>query len=474
MMARLVLITALLVFALGGKVFASLTLQEVLSSAREHAPKLLERQAALRSADGRVLAAEGAFDTSLDVELRSRATGSWSGSYLKADAKRALTEDGISLYGGYRISDGRFPTYEDQYFTNSLGEFKLGVLVPLLQDRSFDKNRFQLTDTRLKREQERIKTLIQAIEVQRNATIAYWEWVVAGHQLQVYEHLLAIAKERDTALSRQVEEGAIASFALLENQQNITRRQTLVMSARQKFLVAANKLSLYYRSPQGIPKQPKEAHLPAIAEVFSGIASISRAAGPTEALVAKRPELESLNVALDRARQKLRLGENSLKPQLTLMGEVSRDFGSVAEGGSSRDSTDAIVGVRFSIPLGQRSARGSFRTAKAELDRLVFQRQQLMEQFIVELENLTLGVEMSQKRLMLTQKNAAQTRAMQEAENVRFTNGASDFFLLNVREEAASRAQIDHLLAALDFRATMASYSAAMMDFEALGLEGTL
>ncbi|WP_231727271.1 TolC family protein [Kordiimonas lipolytica] len=470
-MTRLILIALALVAALTGKAGASLTLQEVLTSAREHAPKLLEQQAALRGAEGSVLAAEGAFDTTLDVEFRSRATGSWSGSYLKADAKRALTDNGVSVYGGYRVSDGRFPTYEDQYFTNSLGEFKLGVLVPLLQDRAFDTNRFRVADARLKREQEQIKTLIQAIEVQRNATIAYWEWVVAGHQLRVYEHLLAIAKQRDTALSRQVEEGAIANFALLENQQNITRRQTLVMNARQKFLMAANKLSLYYRSPKGIPQQPEEAQLPAMAEVFTGIAGVNLTTGPTEALVAKRPELESLNVALDRARQKLRLGENGLKPQLTLMGEVSRDFGGIAEGGSSRDSTDAIVGVRFSIPLGQRAARGSFRSAKADLDRLSFQRQRLMEQFIVELENLTLGVEMSQQRLMLTRQNAAQTQAMQKAEEIRFANGASDFFLLNVREEAASRAQIDHLLAALEFHASMASYSAAMMDLETLGLE---
>ncbi len=474
MMTRLLVIAALLFVAFPGKASPSLTLNEVLSSSREHAPKLLELGAALRGADGAVLAAEGAFDTTLDVELRSRATGSWSGSYLKADAKKALTDDGIMLYGGYRVSDGRFPLYEDQYFTNSLGEFKLGVLVPLLQDRTFDKNRFRLADARLKREEAEIKAMIHAIEIQRGATIAYWEWVVAGHQMAVYEHLLAIAIERDAALSRQVEEGALATFALLENQQNITRRQTLVMSARQKFLVAANKLSLYYRTPEGKPQQPDKSQLPAMADVFSGISGATAKPAQPGELVANRPELRSLNVALERARQKLRLGENSLKPQLTLMGEVSRDFGGIAEGGSSRDSTDAIVGVRFSIPLGQRSARGSFRTAKADLDRLAFQRQQLIEQYVVELENLMLGVDMSQERLRLTQKNAAQTQEMQRAEEVRFTNGASDFFLLNLREEAASRAQIDHLVAALDYRSTQASYSAAMLDFAALGLEDPL
>jgi len=470
-MARLLLITAILSWSLTAPARASLSLQEVLASAREHAPKLLEQQAALRSADGAVISAEGAFDTNLSVEFRSRATGSWSGSYLKADAEKALTEDGIKLYGGYRVSDGRFPIYEDQYFTNSLGEFKLGALVPLLQNRAFDKNRFALADARLKQEQERIKALISAIEVQRDAAIAYWEWVVAGQQTEVYEHLLAIAKKRDLALSRQVEEGAMADIAQLENQQNITRRQTLVMNARQKFLLSANKLSLYYRTQTGNPKRPDKSLLPDLSTVFAGMDGPDIEARPVEAVTSERPEIADLDVALERARQKLRLGENRMKPQLTLSGEISRDFGSVGAGGSSRDSTDAIVGVRFSIPLGQKAARGSIRSAKAELERLSFQRQQLMERFAVELENLLLGVEMAQQRLMLTRTNARQTRAMQNAEEVRFANGASDFFLLNVREEAATRAQTEHLMAALDFRVALISYAAATMDFEALGLE---
>lgn len=449
----------------------SLQLSDVLASSRVHAPKLLEQRAALRGAGGDVIAAEGAFDTQLNAEVRSRATGIWSGSYIKADVKRNLTDDGISVYGGYRLSDGRFPTYEDQYFTNSLGEFKLGVLVPLLQDRAFDKNRFGVADAQLKRDAARIKILIGAIEVQRDATLAYWDWVVSGQQLTIYQDLLAIALERDSALTRQVEEGAVADIAVLENQQNITRRETLVMNARQKFMLAANKLSLYLRSGVGTPLRPRDAQLPGIGSIFAGIGAAPSLVGPKQAVVAQRPEIETLGLSLERARQKLRLGENNLKPQLALMGEVSRDFGSIAEGGSSRDSTDALVGVRLSIPLGQRAARGSITKAKADMDRLSFQRQQLVEQFTVELENVTLGVQMALRRLELTAQNVEQTKAMRRAERTRFENGASDFFLLNVREEAAANAQIAHLLAALDFHAAMASYAAATMDFSALGME---
>lgn len=448
-----------------------LQLSDVLASSRVHAPKLLEQRAALRGAGGDVIAAEGAFDTQLNAEVRSRATGTWSGSYIKADVKRNLTDDGISVYGGYRLSDGRFPIYEDQYFTNTLGEFKLGVLVPLLQDRAFDKNRFGVADAQLKREAARIKILVGALEVQRDATLAYWDWVVSGQQLAIYQDLLAIARQRDSALTRQVEEGAVADIAVLENLQNITRRETLVMNARQKFMLAANKLSLYLRTGAGTPQRPTDAQLPDIGDIFAGIGAAPSLVGPKQAVVAQRPEIETLGLSLERARQKLRLGENSLKPQLALMGEVSRDFGSVAEGGSSRDSTDAVMGVRFSIPLGQRAARGSITRAKADMDRLTFQRQQLIEQFTVELENVTLGVEMALRRLDLTAQNVEQTKAMQRAEQTRFENGASDFFLLNVREEAAANAEIAHLLAALDFHAAMANYAAATMDFSALGME---
>jgi hypothetical protein len=61
---------------------------------------------------------------------------------------------------------------------------------------------------------------------------------------------------------------------------------------------------------------------------------------------------------------------------------------------------------------------------------------------------------------------------MERAERERFSSGASDFFLVNIREESAADARIRFYLAALEARIAQANYSAIVLDFDALGLNG--
>ena len=69
------------------------------------------------------------------------------------------------------------------------------------------------------------------------------------------------------------------------------------------------------------------------------------------------------------------------------------------------------------------------------------------------------------------EKDVEQSLAMQEAESKRFQNGASDFFLVNVREETAANAQILRFSTILAQWTAHANYVAATMDFAALKLQ---
>ncbi|MEE2915987.1 MAG: multidrug transporter, partial [Pseudomonadota bacterium] len=88
---------------------APLTLDEVLRSSARAAPQIVEALAKVRSAEGRALTADGAFDTVFDVDGRSRALGYYDGTVASARATRPLTGNGGYVYGGYRVSRGGFP-----------------------------------------------------------------------------------------------------------------------------------------------------------------------------------------------------------------------------------------------------------------------------------------------------------------------------------------------------------------------------
>ena len=54
------------------------------------------------------------------------------GGFGKAEARQALRPYGAEVFGSYRVSNGNFPTYENENYTNNLGEIKVGALFSLI------------------------------------------------------------------------------------------------------------------------------------------------------------------------------------------------------------------------------------------------------------------------------------------------------------------------------------------------------
>jgi outer membrane protein TolC len=457
--------------SIGQPVHPALEVGEVLASSAAHYPAILESIALRRAAEGKLLEADGAFDIVFAADGSNRLSGYYDGSAIAGGVKRSIPALGTSMYAGYRVSNGEFPIYEDANYTNEYGEIKLGVLFSMLRDRQIDSRRFQQMDARLEIREAELDILLTQIGVQRRALIAYWRWVTAGRTLEVYENLLAIALDRTAALEQQVQRGAQAEIFLIENQQNITRRETFVTSARRDFRLASNELSLYYRTADGLPLAPPPERLPPTPSLGTLDELSLQDPGDVMAALARRPELALLRTAFERAQNRIALAANSLKPRVDLKLELARDFGALAEGGPSRDGTDAIVGVTFSVPLQQRTARGRLRQEQAQINAIQQQQRLREDQMVVELENIVLNLSVAEDLLRLAAEQVEQSELVRDAEQRRFDSGASDFFVLNVREESAANALIQYYSSDLERHVARANYDASVVDSKRLGLE---
>jgi outer membrane protein TolC len=294
--------------------------------------------------------------------------------------------------------------------------------------------------------------------------------VTAGRQLDVYDELLQIALDREIALEEQVRSGALAEIFLVENRQNITRRQRLATAARREFQSAAYALSFYYRDANGEPRLPQDIQLPP-APPIGELEPLAVGAGfGTTTGIMQRPELEILRTAIDRARNRITLAENSLKPRVDLNFELSQALGSVAEGGPSRDSTDAMVSLNFSVPLQQRAARGRLARERAEVEVLEQQQRLQVDRLEVEVQDIVLDLNVAEDLLRLAEQEVDQADTMRDAEQQRFESGASDFFLVNIREERAADARIQYVAADLERRIARINFDATTMDLERLGI----
>ena len=94
-----------------------------------------------------------------------------------------------------------------------------------------------------------------------------------------------------------------------------------------------------------------------------------------------------------------------------------------------------------------------------------------MEQIELEVRNLLVDLTVSQELLLLAAQEVQQSEIMRASELRRFQSGASDFFLLNIREEVAADARIKLLAAELATRIARANYDAATVDVERLGID---
>lgn len=440
---------------------------DVLKNSAARFPDILEAIARARAARGDIQAAEGAFDLVFNAEGYDRVSGFWTGGILKTEARQNLRPFGATVYGGYRVSDGTFPIYEDINFTNNGGEFKIGALFSILRDRSIDPRRFRVADAGLAANQANLDIMLTQIGVQQKALNAYWRWVATGRELRVYRELLEIAEAREAGLEEQVRKGALPEIAVTENLQNIIRRKVFVTEAERNFTVAGNALSFFFRDETDSLITPTLRELPAPA-ILPKLES-TNAPAISQTLV-NRPELQSLRVAIERAENRVALGENSLRAKLDLNVELSRDVGRIAEGGPTRDSTDTIIGFKFSVPLQRREARGQLDRANAELRATRLRRQRTEDQIEVELSNILVDLNAALALSILAQGEVSQSQQMVEAERKRFTLGASDFFLVNLREERAADAEIRAIRAKLNGRIARTSYDAATINLAALGM----
>ena len=66
--------------------------------------------------------AEGAFDLVFEADGFSRVDGFYDGNVIAGTARQPLRGLGAELYSGYQLSNGTFPIYEDQYYTNTGGK----------------------------------------------------------------------------------------------------------------------------------------------------------------------------------------------------------------------------------------------------------------------------------------------------------------------------------------------------------------
>lgn len=439
------------------------SLQELLAVSVTHYPKIQAATAQREANEAAVMQAKGAFDATLENSSSIRAAGYYDGNYTSSKVVKPLMDYNARVSAGYRVSDGRFPIYDDYNYTNSGGEFNVELFFSLLRDRDIDDERLQLWNSQLQVTKAEQEVLLSKIATQRAAMTAYYEWIAASQILAIQQELIDLAKERQQALKAKYNHGDIAAITVTENEQYLFRREGQLIDAKRLYQNAAVNLSLYWRDAEGNPIVPQGIGSKDFPVPTGGADAMEKVAA--EELYHLRPELKLIEAEIETQKNEMQAAENSLLPRTDITLRTAQDVGS---GSFTRDEAEHIVGLNISIPLQRRFGEGRASKARAKLRALEQEQRFLRDQIAQQLQYLENDLHAAERSIEWSSKEVEVANQMQRSESKLFASGGSDYFLLNMREEQRATAKVKNVNAKLDYYRALANAYAAAMKLEKL------
>jgi outer membrane protein TolC len=427
-----------------------LSLGEVLRAADDAFPSLIAARADVDAAAGERLSAAGGFDP----VWKTRGTAvPWSGypqTRLDTFLEAPTPLWGASFFAGYRYGAGKFQDYYGMRETWTGGELRAGGVVPILRDGPIDKRRADLAKAELAQRLAGLSLEQQRLAVRRLAAARYWDWVAAGRKREIARALLSIAKDRDAQLAARASAGDVAQFDRQDNQRALVQREALVVAAQRAVENAAFELSLYLRDERGEPVTPPDARLP------SGLPAPDEHLGDdvdVEGALARRPDVQRLEVARKRQEVELRYEKNQLWPRLDVGVAVSKDLGT-----SPRPEADGLgsaeieVSATLDVPILYRAPLGRIDAARAGLAKLDADLKLAKDRVVVEVRDAWSALKAARERARWAHQEVEVAERLEQGERTRFNLGDSTQLFVNLREQTTVEARMREVDALADFQ----------------------
>ncbi len=436
----------------------ALTLVKLIESVNRNYPPLRAALLERPLAEADLLNQQGRFDLSLKARSENQRLGFYENERFEIAVEQPTTLWGATVYSGYSVSEGRYPDYSGALITNSGGQYKAGVRVPLGRDRAIDGRRAELSKARAGLRLADLSIDQQRLAILQTATRRYWDWVAAGRRLIIANALLEVASGRDTILKEAVRIGALPAFEQIDNQRIVLQRRNNVVEARRAVENATIELSLFLRDDTG---KPALALAEAMPSGFPDPADLpeSRILADLDAAFAQRPDLQRYSLLKQQVGIDRKLAENQNLPGIDLFTEYNRELG---DGGVKRGPNDVRFGLLFDLPLQRRQAQSRVQAAEARLQQLDRREQFQREQITAEVRDASSAVRAAFERSSLATEELAVTRQVEDAERLRFELGDSTLFFLNQREQSTAEAAVREANTLADYFRSIAIYELAI------------
>jgi HAE1 family hydrophobic/amphiphilic exporter-1 len=502
-----------------------ITLNEAIRKALQNNNDIEISKTDVRIAETTLRSLLGIFDPVFTVSptyTRSQSTGSTPRNDFRVNAnvtQNAPTGGGFyqvffnnnrteSSFAQSQLSSGTSSSSSALYFS-SLG---FQFTQPLLRNFRIDNTRRGIKIQRKRLQQSDADFRRQTIETISQVQRGYWDLVFALRDLENRKANLDLAKENLRQVVAKIDAGALAPLARAEVNIEVANRESDLLLAAQNVSTANNTLkTLLLRDATS--SEWGASYVPTDQPVYSEEPVVLGEA--VKDAMDNRPELRRLKLEKEINDIDLRYFRNQLKPQLDLVSTFSlnglasgtgtvdsfvRQFTGNDEilrqnlntllaperqipnplifvpgtsafqvGGFNRslsnifrsDAVNFSVGVTFSFPLGNKTAKADLAGAQIQQERIGAQTRSQEQTVLAEVRNAVQALETARQRVLAARRARENAQIQLDGERTLFDSGRSTTFILFQRENALANAKNAEIRAETDFNKAIADLQRA-------------
>ncbi len=409
-----------------------LNFKEYLGYVKKYHPIAKQAELNIDIGQANLMKARGGFDPKLEVDYdRKEFKGLEYYDLLNATFK-IPTWYGVEFKGGFEQNDGEFLNPQNSVPEDGL--FNAGVSVSVAQGLLINERMATLRKAKFFREQTKADRDLLVNQILYDASLAYFDWLQAYNEKEIYENFLSNAQIRFEGIKRSAMAGDKAAIDTVEAKIAFQNRALSLEQAKVKLTKRSLELSNFLWLEGDIPVQLRPNVIPDnnVEEIIDSTLEIQ--GKPLDSFnIDNHPKLQSLNFKIEGLEVDRKLKANKLLPKINLEYNFLTETPDV---GNSFNTAEYKGGVYFSFPLFLRKERGDLKLAKFKLQdaRFEFASTQL------EIRNKVTGIYAELDSFInqneLIENIVKDYETLLAAEERKFSFGESSVFLINSRERS--------------------------------------
>ena len=382
--------------------------------------------------------AKGGFDPQLYTQFNQKEFDKKSYYRNLNAAVKVPTRFGAEFKAGYENNQGIYLNPENT--VPSAGLAYAGVSMPLLQGLVIDERRTILQQANIFANMTLIEQRKLINDLTFEASLAYWEWVKAGNELDIQQQAITLAKVRLEGVKITFQQGDKPAMDTLEafiqwQDRQINWNKSFVVFQK-KTLELTNFLWDENQEPMQLQTNVSPPDLFTFLEknIIMDSFTTSVANLPTVHPDLLLYDLKLKNLEVDR-----RWKQEKLKPKLSINYNFLVE--PLGENAADLSVNNFKWGVEFKMPIPMRTAR-----ADIQLNAIKIQETQLNRaEKTLSIKNKALYYQVQLERLKeqirLSESNIDKYKILLNAERQKFDIGESSLFIVNSRENKLIQAQ---------------------------------